>query len=152
MLAGGHASLPEGVRLTVNPNYTDLARISDLLALVGMRGRDTADLERAMRASSDIVVALRNSHVVGFGRMISDETYYGSIWDVAVLPELQSRGIGTQVMELLMDRARARKLYMLGLFTGAQNREFYEGLGFTFHEDVYAMTTMSVNETPESEV
>ncbi len=105
-----------------------------------------------MRASSDIVVALRGSHVVGFGRMISDEMYYGSIWDVAVTPKLQSRGIGTQVIERLMDRARTHRLYMLGLFTEDKNREFYEGLGFTFHEDVYAMTTMSVNKTSQSEV
>ncbi|MCG8461116.1 MAG: GNAT family N-acetyltransferase [Holophagales bacterium] len=135
--------LPAGLRLAVNPGHVDLEAVSELLESVGMRRRAVGDLERALAASSDFVVVLRGDRVVGFGRLISDQTYYGSVWDVAVTPELQKQGIGRQIMERLLDRARDRELYMLGLFTGTINRRFYERLGFTFHDDVFAMTAMS---------
>ena len=145
----GPSDLPVGIRLAVNPADVDLAAISDLLASVGMRRREKSELARAVAASSDVVVALRGERVVGFGRMISDETYYGSLWDVAVVPELQGRRIGTQIMERLLERARERKLYMVGLFTGTMNRSFYERLGFTFHDDVFAMTATNADAIQE---
>jgi ribosomal protein S18 acetylase RimI-like enzyme len=72
--------------------------------------------------------------------MISDHVYYGTIWDVAVRPDMQGTGIGSRIVALLLRRARRRKLYMIGLFTAAHNRSFYERMGFSFLDDVHAMT------------
>jgi ribosomal protein S18 acetylase RimI-like enzyme len=99
-------------------------------------------MRRAVSASSDVVVAYYDDELVGFGRMISDCTYYGTIWDVAVHPDRQRAGIGTQILTSLLCRAKRRKLYMVGLFTASHNRAFYENLGFTFFDDVHAMTCL----------
>ncbi len=128
-----------GLRFVRNPARYDWMKISELLASVGMRRRATGHLRRAVRASSDVVVVYRGVEVVGFGRMISDETYYGTIWDVAVRKEVQRRGIGARIMRLLLERAKRRKLYMVGLFTASHNRAFYESLGFRFLQEVHAM-------------
>jgi GNAT superfamily N-acetyltransferase len=74
--------------------------------------------------------------------MISNCTYYGTIWDIAVRPELQGRGIGTRIMKKLLRCARGHRLYMVGLFTVSHNRAFHEKLGFTFFDDVRAMTSL----------
>ena len=132
-----------GLRLVLNPPHYDWASISDLMDSVGMRQRKLCQLRRAVRASSDVVVAYLGNQLVGFGRMISDCTYYGTIWDVAVRVRSQGQGIGTCIMRRLLQRARQRKLYMLGLFTAAHSRAFYERLGFTFFDDVHAMTSLS---------
>jgi N-acetylglutamate synthase-like GNAT family acetyltransferase len=133
-----HISRPS-LRLVLNPHEIDVSAVSRLMALVGMRERKRADMRRAILASSDFIVAYLGGELVGFGRMISDRTYYGSIWDVAVRPDLQKRGIGTEIIKRLLKRAEKRKLYMVGLFTGSHNRSFYEQCGFEFIEDIHAM-------------
>ena len=132
-----------GLRLVLNPTTYDWFKISDLLASVGMRQRKVSQLRRAVLTSSDVIVAYLGKELVGFGRMISDRTYYGTIWDVAVREELQRQGIGTHILSRLLQRAKKRKLYMVGLFTAIQNRAFYENLGFKFFDDVHAMTSLN---------
>jgi ribosomal protein S18 acetylase RimI-like enzyme len=129
------------LRLVLNPQELDFKAISRLMAVVGMRERKPSQMRRAVIASSDVVVAYFGDELVGFGRMISDQTYYGTIWDVAVTPELQGRRIGSRIIEKLLQRARTRKLTMVGLFTASHNRDFYERTGFTYLDDIHAMTT-----------
>jgi len=106
-------------------------------------------MRRAITASSDIAVAYLGDELVGFGRMISDLTYYGTIWDVAVREDLQGLGIGNQIMKLLLSKAKKSRLYMVGLVTSSDNKTFYEQLGFEFLEDVHAMT-LELKRTPSS--
>jgi ribosomal protein S18 acetylase RimI-like enzyme len=119
----------------------DLHAVSLLLELVGMRARSIADLHRAVDASTDTAVALHGPDVIGFGRLITDGVYYGSLWDIAVLPDFQRRGVGRRIVQALIEKARARGLYMIGLFTSNYNDLFYENLGFKVISDVHAMTT-----------
>jgi ribosomal protein S18 acetylase RimI-like enzyme len=130
-------------RFVVNPSDVDLTAVSRLMATVGMRKRDRRTLKRALAASSDVVVAHAGDELIGFGRMISDGVYYGSIWDVAVVRKFQDQGIGSRILELLLSCATKRRLYMVGLFTAAYNRAFYERMGFQFHDDIHAMTRES---------
>lgn len=136
------------LRLVLNPCEIDFPIVSQLLTSVGMRKRRSVDLKRAILASSDVVIAYLEEELVGFGRMISDQTYYGSIWDVAVRPDLQGQGIGAKIIERLLMCAKKRKLYMVGLFTACYNRNFYEQRGFEFLDDVHAMRNDLKHEKP----
>lgn len=127
------------IQLVKNPAQVDLKAVSALMATVKMQARQPAALARALKASSDIVVAMQGAQLVGFGRMVSDSVYYGTIWDVAVTPALQGQGVGKKIMEVLLRQAKKRKLYMGGLFTATHNRQFYERLGLKFLEDVHAV-------------
>jgi N-acetylglutamate synthase-like GNAT family acetyltransferase len=147
-ICGGHTMKSKSshdidqLRLVLNPSELDLAKVVALLDSVGMQPRKLRQMRRAVSASSDVVAAYVDKELVGFGRMISDCVYYGTIWDVAVQPDKQRVGIGTRIMTLLLRRAKQHKLYMIGLFTASHNRTFYEKLGFKFFNDVHAMTCL----------
>ena len=118
----------------------DLKAISDLMAEVGMRPRDPVQMQRALEHSSDVVVAESDDlTLLGFGRLVSDRVYYGTVWDVAVRLSHQRRGIGTDIVRQLLGCAARRRLSMLDLSTIKSNRAFYENLGFKFQDDVHAM-------------
>jgi len=42
--------------------------------------------------------------LIGFGRVISDGAYQAAIYDCAVLPEFQGKGIGTTIMKNILHR------------------------------------------------
>jgi ribosomal protein S18 acetylase RimI-like enzyme len=117
----------------------DLDAVSALLDAVGMRRRKRASLRKAIAGSAAVLVARAGDRLVGFGRLISDGAYYGSLWDVAVAPDLQGEGIGRTLVEELIAIAERDKLYMIGLFTASHNFGFYRHHGFAAQSDVHAM-------------
>jgi ribosomal protein S18 acetylase RimI-like enzyme len=118
----------------------DLVALSRLFESVHMRPRPPARMSAAIAGSSDVYAAYDGDRLVGFGRMVSDSVFYASIWDMAVEPSMQHRGIGAKIMDELLRCAHAKDLVMLGLFTTSYNKEFYERYGFEFHPDIHAMT------------
>lgn len=128
------------VRFVHKPRNLDLAQVSELLASVGMRVRSPVAMRRAIRKSADVVVAFAGNQIVGFGRLISDEVYYGSLWDIAVSPRFQRQAIGSELVKRLLSTARKHELYMVGLFTALNNRKFYENLQFSLLQDIHPMT------------
>jgi citrate lyase synthetase len=140
MIEAGHRS---DVAIVLNPTLIDFEGVSALLDAVGMRARTVDALERAVQASTDTVIAVCNDKVVGFGRLITDGVYYGSLWDIAVCPSVQGNGVGSQIVQALVGRAQFRGLYMVGLFTDSYNDVFYEKLGFKVLTNVHAMTTLT---------
>jgi GNAT superfamily N-acetyltransferase len=124
----------------VNPTKIDPQAVSDLLASRGMRARSAQEMRQALAGSSDVVAAYDGTVLVGFGRLISDGVWYGSIWDVAVRAGHEGRGIGTRIVNELLSCARRRGLYMVGLFAAPRHRAFYERLGFVYLQEAQAMT------------
>lgn len=62
--------------------------------------------------------------------------------DVAVLPELQGRGIGKAMMEHALAECRAARCYKLALSSNLRREaahRFYEGLGFARHGYSFAV-------------
>jgi hypothetical protein len=72
------------------------------------------------------VLCSDNGVPVGTGRMLED----GHIGRVAVLGEYRSRGIGTRIMTLLIDTARAGAFDRVFLFAQINAIPFYDKLGF----------------------
>jgi len=131
---------PRVFRLVNNPDNLDLKSVSDLLEIVGMRQRNPAEMLKAIQASTQVIAAyLPSGALVGFGRLISDGVFYGTIWDIAVDPAYQKLGIGSAIMNELLTTSRRMGLYMVGLFTAAHNWHFYEHLGFVVIPDVHPM-------------
>ena len=129
-----------GFRLVSNPTDLDLEGVSRLLEGVGMRARDGEHMASAIRASTQVIAAyLPSGGLVGFGRLISDGVFYGTIWDIAVNPAYQKLGIGSAIVTALLDTSRHLGLYMVGLFTALHNRQFYENLGFVVLDDIHPM-------------
>ena len=80
----------------------DWEKVSETLKRVGMAYYEPDVQQRAFEASYSTVFVYRGDRLIGFGRAISDGAYQAAIYDCAVLPELQGRGIGRLIMENIM--------------------------------------------------
>jgi N-acetylglutamate synthase-like GNAT family acetyltransferase len=135
------ANSSPGFRLENNPPKVDLLDVSNLLEIVGMGTRSIDTMAEAIRASTEIVVVYSDRDtLIGFGRLISDGTYYGTLWDIAVHPQFQKLGVGKLIVARLLAKCRRLQLKMVGLFTALHNRQFYESSGFAMLDHIHAMT------------
>jgi ribosomal protein S18 acetylase RimI-like enzyme len=77
--------------------------------------------------------ALIDGQTVGMARIIGDGGMVYYIQDVIVLPEYQRRGIGTHMMDLVMEylRTHSHRNTIIGLMAAAGKEAFYEKYGFT---------------------
>ena len=60
--------------------------------------------KRAFEASHTTVFIYEGARLIGFGRAISDGQYQGAIYDVAVLPEFQGKGVGKVIIQTILNR------------------------------------------------
>ena len=80
------------------------------------------------------VSAIYNDELVGMGRLVGDGAMYWYLQEIIVLPKYQRKGIGTMIVNHLVDYAKANSI--TGKFTtiggvSAKGKEpFYEKMGF----------------------
>lgn len=108
----------------------DVADYLRLREAVGWRSAalDDATVQAALDRTWN-VVAREDGAVVGIGRLLDDGAFYATIWDVIVLPERQRRGIGTAILERLLDEASTRGI--VTLVASSAGKPLYERYGFT---------------------
>ncbi|SFJ08311.1 GNAT family N-acetyltransferase [Thermoflavimicrobium dichotomicum] len=108
----------------------DLARWRELAALyrLTLGPRQVKELQQAFRQSAiRCFVFDDNGQLIGAGRAISDGVYYTIIFDVVVYPTYQKMGIGTQIMQYLLERNQAKYVWLQAV---PGKEAFYEKLGF----------------------
>ena len=78
------------------------------------------------------VCAMAGDNCVGMARVVGDGGLVFYIQDVIVVPEYQSRGIGTQMVAAVMRyiRSIAVQNTMIGLMAAKGKESFYEKSGF----------------------
>ena len=80
------------------------------------------------------VSAIYNGELVGMGRLVGDGAMYWYLQEIIILPKFQRKGIGTMIVNHLIDYAKANSI--TGKFTtiggvSAKGKEpFYEKMGF----------------------
>lgn len=86
---------------------------------------------RILQQSAYLVLAIddNSGQVVGFVNAISDRVLSAYIPLLEVLPEYQFRGIGTALMERLLEQLKG--LYMIDLTCDAHLQKGYGRLGFS---------------------
>jgi N-acetylglutamate synthase-like GNAT family acetyltransferase len=70
--------------------------------------------------------------LVGFGRVLTDFVYRATIWDVIVDKSYQKQGIGTAIVQRILNHPRLKKIELFWLCT--RRPGFYEKLGFSSKE------------------
>jgi GNAT superfamily N-acetyltransferase len=112
------------------PSASDYNR---LRAAVGWGTYSEDIIEHALPVSLFCVCAVSSDEVVGMARVIGDGGLVYYLQDVIVLPEYQRQGIGTKMMDILMDYVLANASYnsILGLMAAKGSETFYQGYGFT---------------------
>jgi ribosomal protein S18 acetylase RimI-like enzyme len=88
---------------------------------------------KLMLANTDLFVcAWDGERLVGFGRVLTDYVYRASIWDIIVDKAYQGQGIGTELVQRILDHPRLKQVELLWLCTRTPG--FYEKLGFSSKE------------------
>ncbi len=90
-------------------------------------------MQRAVDNSLYTITAVEDDRTVGMGRMIGDGMYF-LIADIVVCPEFQKRGIGTNIINMLLkyveDNTPAGGRSSIQLIAEKGKEPFYEKLGF----------------------
>lgn len=105
----------------------DWNSVAEMLKRVGMAYCEPEVHKEAFENSHTTVFVYRGGGLVGFGRAISDGAYQAAVYDVAVVPELQGKGIGTSIMKSI--RSRLPQCNFI-LYASPGKEDFYRKLGW----------------------
>lgn len=111
---------------TNNINWKDAVNVF-LRAPLGQYKRDPDQLKSTFESSDAAVSAYYLSGLIGMGRAVCNGRHQGTIYDVALLPEYQGRGIGREIV-LRLCKQLPVKTIMICPVPGSEG--FYEKCGF----------------------
>ncbi|MFE6795890.1 GNAT family N-acetyltransferase [Paenibacillus chitinolyticus] len=86
-------------------------------------------LHDTMRGSWYVASAYDGGRLIGTGRVVSDGVMTAFLCGLAVHPDYQKKGIGSELMKRLMQRCITRQLHM-ELFCSDPTIGYYERFGF----------------------
>lgn len=84
----------------------------------------------SLRKSPLCVCAFDKNKIIGMIRICGDLDMYGYIQDSIVLPEYQHIGVGTRMMNMLLNKVKRKKGYLLGVCPSKVAVDFYQKFGF----------------------
>ncbi|WP_310598893.1 GNAT family N-acetyltransferase [Desulfobulbus sp.] len=115
------------IDITFDCSVVDFDLVRQILKRVGM-GNYTEDIHRrAFLGSYATVFVWDKGALIGFGRAISDGVYQAAFYDIAVAPEYQRKGIGTVIINNLLDRLPH---FNVILYASPGKENFYRFLQF----------------------
>ncbi|MDJ0517054.1 MAG: GNAT family N-acetyltransferase [Trichodesmium sp. MO_231.B1] len=75
-------------------------------------------------------IAVCEEQIIGSARLRELSTGIGSIAYLAVLPEFQSQGVGTALIQKIIEIAKQKQLTSLRVMSRINSSKFYEKIGF----------------------
>ena len=73
---------------------------------------------------------LEQQELIAFARVISDGAIYALIVDVMVHPAFQTRGVGSRMLEFVLEDLKLAGIKSVNAIFDAKLEKFYESLGF----------------------
>ncbi|WP_291578311.1 GNAT family N-acetyltransferase [Clostridium sp. UBA6640] len=108
--------------LNIDWNY-----VSETLKRVEMAYFEGEIHKKAFENSHTVVFVFDGDTLVGFGRAISDGVYQAAIYDIAILPEYQGKGIGRIIMDSIVENLPQCNFI---LYASPGKEIFYEKMNF----------------------
>ncbi len=112
----------------------DIDTYLGLRRAVSFKPLSRAQAEKALKNSLYILVAYRDGEAVGMGRVVGDGAVICYIQDLIIIPEVQGRGIGGRILEMLKEFAVRQGFpgteMMLCLMSARGREPFYQKHGF----------------------
>ena len=106
-----------------------------LKVATGFRDRPIEQVEKALESNLFDVIAVCNDEVIGMGRLVGDGVMYWYLQEIIVLPEFQGKGIGTRIVDRLLeyikDNTTPGTFVSIGLTAATGKDTFYEKFGFS---------------------
>jgi ribosomal protein S18 acetylase RimI-like enzyme len=101
----------------------------------GIPGRDV--IVKALPNSLYCICAVTDAEIIGMARIIGDGGLAYYIQDVIIKPKYQRQGIGTELMNKIMEyiHLHASDNAVIGLMAAKGKEPFYKRYGFTIRPD-----------------
>lgn len=125
----------ESIRYRLDLDGVTGHALENLFRAAALGGRAGDKIRRAFANSSHVCLAFADEWLIGCARAITDGEYHAVIFDVAVRPDFQRRGIGRRMMESLLGRL---PVWRVLLVADAGVQPFYRRFGFEPYDDVMA--------------
>ena len=91
--------------------------------------------EKALKNGLFTVTAMCDDKVIGMGRLVGDGAMYWYLQEIIVLPEYQEKGIGSRIVNRLIEHIEKSGLpgskVTVGLVAAKGKEPFYKKLGFS---------------------
>lgn len=101
--------------------------VSETLKSVNMGYHDPEVHRKAFEASHTTIFIYDSDNLIGFGRAISDGVYQAAVYDCAVNPEFQGKGIGKLIVQEIMQQVSNCTII---LYASPGKEGFYQKHGF----------------------
>ena len=122
------------MNLIIKENINSVEEFNLLYDAVGWGAYDKEISQKALLNNIYSVSIYDEEKIVGYGRIIGDGIVFLYIHDVMVLPEYQGKGIGSIIMNKLLDYIKNIKIensYVRVYLGASKGREdFYKKFGF----------------------
>ena len=103
--------------------------LADLRESVGWN-RMEDEYKNQLMTSYCHIAAYDGERLVGYIDCVSNGVTDAYIQDLTVSPDCQGRGIGTELMNRMIEYLRSRHIYMISVIYEESLRPFYERFGF----------------------
>jgi GNAT superfamily N-acetyltransferase len=127
-----------GLLLSTDRSRIDIDAVLDMLHRSHWGGAVTRDILVRAIPNSVCVGVYEGTRQLAFARAITDLATYAYLSDVIVLEEARGRGLGSWMIEAILDHPDLQRLRRIALLT-RDARELYERYGF-----VEGVTTASI--------
>jgi ribosomal protein S18 acetylase RimI-like enzyme len=115
------------LRLQFDTKNINWNLVTGILQEVGMACYSSEIHKRAFNNSHTVVFAFDEETLVGFGRAISDGEYQSAIYDIAVSPNYQGKGIGKIIIQAIVKNTPNCNFI---LYASPGKEKFYEKENF----------------------
>lgn len=131
----------QNIRLAFDMEGVDWVEATAIFERAPLGTREPDKFERTCRNSDLVCFAWDGDVLIGLGRALSDGEVQSVIYDLCMLPEYQGRGLGTRMMEAMMEKLDTPNMV---LWAVPGKEDFYAKLGFR-----PMLTAMARMEDPE---
>ncbi len=135
-------------------NLPDRYQFYDLFLTTGWNKNyllNADELHEALLNSWYVICVYDKERLVGFGRIICDGVVHALILDMIVHPEFQRKGIGSRILELMVNQCKRHKIRDIQLFCAKGKARFYVKHGFKPRpENAPGMEIKMIYEPPQA--
>lgn len=121
-------------------NSLSIETYNTLRKTVGWSTFSDAQVEKALHNSLYTIVIKENNQPIAMGRIIGDNALYYYIQDIVVNPNYQGQGIGTKIIQQLLQYVEKNILpdttVTVGLFAAKGKEEFYQKFNFIIRPNI----------------
>lgn len=119
------------MKFIVKQKFPTNEEFNELFSSVGWGTRDENKIDAHRKASVYSVCVYYNENIIGMARVVGDGAYY-TVYDVVVKNNYQHKGVGTILMQNIVDWYKTIEDDDTYLYLGAsyKKEKFYEKFGF----------------------